>query len=250
MIREPTPRPSQRQSGGNQPIRVILVEDDFDLRQGLTDFLRLNALAVTAVANGAEFDRAFATENFDIAILDLNLPDISGFEIARYITENTNLGIIILTARTLRDDKLRGYAEGANLYLTKPVDGDELVLAIKNLADRIVQTGETSKPPVEPATGWRFDSAARRLVSPQGIAIRLSGREAKLVSRLAEEGGRIVSRAELVRAMGYGEMTPETRSLDAVLRRLRVKAREAGLELPVHVIHAAGFQFSGEIIMR
>lgn len=231
-------------------VRVILVEDDFDLRQGLTDFLRLNSLAVTSVGNGAEFNRALGTETFDIAVIDLNLPDTSGFEIARFLTRTTNIGIIILTARTLRDDKVRGYAEGANLYLTKPVDGEELVFAIRNLAARLKQAGEISKASVQPTTSWIVDRVAQSLISPPGAAVKLSGREAKFLVRLAEEKGRTVSRAELFRAMGYQEWTAQTRGLDAVLRRLRVKVRDAGMDLPVHAVHAVGFHFAGEIIVK
>ncbi|MDW5317155.1 response regulator transcription factor [Rhizobium sp. PL01] len=232
---------------GNDPVRLILVEDDFDLRQGLTDFLRLNAFAVTAVANGREFDQAFATEMFDVAIVDVNLPDTNGFDLTRLISGKTNIGIIMLTARTMREDRLKGYAEGANLYLTKPVDGDELVFAIRNLAGRIKQAGGTSSARSESGPNWYYDGTAQRLVSPQGTAIILSGREAKLLVKLAEEKGRVVSRAVLSRAMGYPETSLETRSIDAVLRRLRSKARDAGIALPIHVTHALGFHFAGAI---
>lgn len=232
---------------GNQRVRVILVEDDYDLRQGLTDFLRLNGFAVTSVANGAEFSLAVSTDVFDVAIVDINLPDTNGFDITRSLTEKTNLGVIIVTARTLRDDKIRGYAEGANLYLTKPVDGDELVLAIKNLSDRIKRVANVKQRPPQPQWNWCIDCASQRLISPQGSEIRLSGREAKLILCLAKANGRIVSRADLTRSTGYKELGAQTRSLDAVVRRLRSKAREVGLELPIHVVHGVGFHFSVDI---
>ncbi|MCM2457185.1 response regulator transcription factor [Rhizobium sp. CG4] len=224
------------------------MEDDLDLKQGLTDFLRLNTFAVTAVGNGKEFDLALGTEDFDVAILDVNLPDTSGFEIAQRLKKTTNIGIIMLTARTLRDDKLRGYSEGANLYLTKPVDGDELVFAIKNLADRLRQSDKNAQP-ARPTGKWSIDRVGQRLTSPQGTVIKLSGREATLLSKLAEDSKRIIGRHELGLAMGYQTLA-DTRSLDAVLQRLRVKVRESGAELPIHVIHGVGFQLSGEIILR
>ncbi|WP_206589005.1 response regulator transcription factor [Agrobacterium rosae] len=249
MPQQSTSRSHVTRQAGNEPVRVILVEDDLDLKQGLTDFLRLNSFAVTAVGSGKEFDLAFGTDAFDVAIIDVNLPDISGFDIAQRVKKTTNLGIIMLTARTLRDDKLRGYAEGANLYLTKPVDGDELVFAVKNLAERLRQNVKTPKEAPQPTGSWSIDRIGQRLVPPQGKAMKLSGREAALISKLAEESGRIISRAELGLAMGY-ETILDTRSLDAVLQRLRVKARDAGTELPIQVIHGSGFQLSAKIIFR
>jgi DNA-binding response OmpR family regulator len=246
MNQTPDRHSNSTHASAHSPVRVILVEDDFDLRQGLTDFLRLNSLSVTAVANGAEFDRALGTENFDVAVIDLNLPDTNGFDIAGRLSK-IGIGIVILTARTLRDDRLRGYGAGADIYLTKPVDGDELVLAVKNLARRIQQIGKASQEPLRTTTSWFVDRIAQVLISPQGIAIKLSGREAKFLLRLAAEGGNTVSRAELLSAMGYQASAELSRGLDAVLRRLRSKARNTGVDLPVHAVHAAGFHFAGRI---
>jgi len=83
--------------------------------------------------------------DFDVAILDVNLPDVSGFELARVISSSRPMGVIMLTARTGRDDRIKGYEEGADLYLTKPVDGEELALAIANLARRVRSAALSAK---------------------------------------------------------------------------------------------------------
>lgn len=245
------PSSSSQSSAARQerkdPIRVILLEDDIDLRVGLTDFLRLNSFAVTAVGSGKEFDLAFSTEIFDVAIIDVNLPDSSGFDIAKRTKSTSNVGIVMLTARTLRDDKLRGYAEGANLYLTKPVDGEEIVLAIKNLADRLRATASAPAKAIRSSGNWSIDRIGKRLSSPQGAAFKLSTREVALILKLIEQSGRIVPRADLGVAMGYATIS-DTRSIDAVLQRLRIKARDAGTELPIQVIHGSGFQLSASIV--
>ncbi|WP_163484600.1 response regulator transcription factor, partial [Escherichia coli] len=88
---------------------------------------------VTEAASGIALYKALRQESYDIAVLDVNLPDISGFELARDLAPQAEMGIIMLTARTGRDDRVRGYADGADLYLTKPVDSEELALAIVNL---------------------------------------------------------------------------------------------------------------------
>lgn len=97
-------------------IRVILVEDDHDLRQSVADYLRLRKIDVTEVASGIELYKALRQERYDIAVLDVNLPDVSGFDLARDLASQKDMGVILLTARTGRDDRVRGYAGGADLY--------------------------------------------------------------------------------------------------------------------------------------
>jgi DNA-binding response OmpR family regulator len=232
--------------------RVIFLEDDHSLRQGLTDFLRLNSITVTEVASAAVFETAMQQDVFDVALLDINLPDGDGFAIAASLRIRTQLGIILLTARTARDDRLQGYGRGADLFFTKPVDGEELVLAIANLTRRV--RGAKAEIPVSvalpgPALPWRFDQAAQCLLAPNGGLIRLSGREARMIERLARLNGEVVSRQELAEAIGYGQLKSENRSVDAVLRRLRNKVRQADMELPVHAVHAMGFRFSVPLVI-
>lgn len=122
--------------------KLILVEDNTDLRQGLADYLRLCNFIVDEAASGAEFHEALRRESYEVAIIDVNLPDVSGFELAQHIAarngaEAADTGVIVLTARGGRQDRVRGYESGADLYLTKPVDSEELALAAWNLAQRI-----------------------------------------------------------------------------------------------------------------
>jgi two-component system torCAD operon response regulator TorR len=138
------PQATNVQDNPAPPVRVVLVEDDHDLRQSIADYLHLRAFDVTDVDSAFGFYRALAEKEFDIAILDVNLPDASGFDLARRISSGDRLGVIILTARTTRDDRIKGYEEGADLYLTKPVDGEELALAIGNLARRLQRVAAPS----------------------------------------------------------------------------------------------------------
>lgn len=229
--------------------KVIFLEDDHQLRLGLTDFLRLNSLVVTDVASWADFRDAFAKEPYDIAILDVNLPDGNGFEIARDLSAYHRLGIIVLTARAERADRIKGYEEGADLYFTKPVDGEELVAAIRNLHRRLsrlepIDRDESNSNQWVP---WRFDSVGQSLYSPTGAKIGLSGRETRLIRSLVEAKGEVVRRSDLAAAVGSEDLGAESRSLDAILRRLRQKARQAGTEMPVHAVHGLGFRFSDQI---
>jgi two-component system torCAD operon response regulator TorR len=225
------------------PIRVILVEDDNVLRQGLTDYLRLSGFAVTDVSSGLALYKTLRSEAFDVAILDVNLPDTSGFELARDLRTEQALGIIILTARSGRQDRLQAYEEGADIFLTKPTDGAELALATRNLAARVRQ----QRAPVEPPSPageepWQLQLRQRRLVNPDGGGIALTPREGVLLEMLADAGGAVVSRARIEEVLGYGDKLPNSRGLDAMLQRLRMKAQASGIELPIQIVHAIGLR--------
>ncbi|WP_378944145.1 response regulator transcription factor [Mesorhizobium sp. ANAO-SY3R2] len=234
-------------------VRVVLVEDDHDLRQSVADYLRLRAFDVTEVDSALGFYKALNESEFDIAILDVNLPDASGFDLARGVASGKRMGVIMLTARTGRDDRIKGYEEGADLYLTKPVDGEELALAVGNLARRIHQAGArpanttVSTSTVAGQCGWRLERERQRLTSPQGLSIPLSGREFMLMEQLARSDGATLSRAAIGALFGHVNPDPESRRLDAALRRLRLKAKDAGTDLPLQSVHAAGIRFTGAL---
>lgn len=228
--------------------RVILVEDDHDLRQSIADYLRLRKIHVTEVASGIALYKALRQERYDIAVLDVNLPDVSGFELARDIAAQRDMGVIMLTARTGRDDRVRGYADGADLYLTKPVDSEELALAIINLGHRIRRAGagKVTEQTAPAAAGedapWRLDRQGQVLRSPGSAFARLSARETVLLEYLAQRPGVTVSRDEISTLFGQAAPAPESRRIDAAFARLRSKLRAEGMDLPVRVVHGTGLR--------
>lgn len=228
--------------------QVLLVEDDDELREGLAENLRLNGLTVREAATGSDFRVAMATSEVDVAIIDVNLPDANGFELARDLRDDENRpGIIMLTARADRQDRLQGFAEGADLYMTKPVDSDELVLAIRNLAKRIIQSrAHRPRPAVEGLT-WRLDVARKILMSPDNKFLILTGKEVMLLEMFEKARGKAISREYAGAAMGYGVPGPNHRGLDAALRRLKEKAEKMKIDLPFLIVHSVGIRFVGEL---
>jgi DNA-binding response OmpR family regulator len=227
-------------------IHVLLVEDDSDFRQGLADYLRLRNVTVTEVSSGLEYYKATRGARYDVAIVDINLPDISGFELTRDLSEGGRTGVIMLTARNGREDRIQGRSAGADIYLTKPVDGEELTLAIQNLARRVGHPVEA----VAPSAAWSLNVSQQKLMSPDGLEVSLTGREMMLLQHMARvPSGMTVPRSELFEVLGYDQLGPESRSLDALLRRLRQKASDAGCDLPLHSVHALGLRFSAPLGM-
>lgn len=226
------------------PPQILLVEDDEDLRVGLAQNLRLNGMAVHEADCGAAFHEARRKAEFDVAVLDVNLPDANGFDLAASMANDRfRPGIIMLTARTRQEDRIRGYSEGADLYMTKPVLGAEFLLAVRNLAGRIVQ--QRMAAPAERVAGWRLDTPRRRLVSPDGRFLVLSGREILLLGQFVGRKDEALSRQTLSENLGYGMPGQENRALDAVLRRLQQKFRGAGMEQPIVSVNNVGVLFSG-----
>lgn len=243
-----SPSPKKATDEISHNFRIILVEDDHDLRQSIADYLRLRKIHVTDVASGIELYKALRQERYDIAVLDVNLPDVSGFDLARDIAHQNEMGIILLTARTGRDDRVRGYADGADIYLTKPVDGEELTLAIINLSRRIRHaagqkaTRRTGPVAAGEHTSLRLDRQSQLLHAYNGMSVKLSTREVMLLEYLARRPGVTVSREEISSLFSHAQFHPESRRIDAALARLRAKLKAGGMELPLHVVHSAGLR--------
>lgn len=231
------------------PPRVILVEDDDELREGLAEYLRLSGISVAEADSGASFRSQMQEGLYDVAILDVNLPDTTGFFLAGSLMKDpAPPGIIMLTARAGQKDRIQGYTDGADLYMVKPVDGEELRLAIRNLVRRMhdVPHAALDRPPAP----WRLDPAAHRLIAPDGRAVALSGREVMLIEQFVRSEGAPIARASLAETLGYDAPAPESRALDAALRRLRQKLADAGLPLPIVSVHNVGVRFLAPLVIQ
>jgi len=239
---------SMRDTQGARP-RVILVEDDDELREGLAEYLRLSGISVAEAGSGASFRDQLQEGPFDVAILDVNLPDTTGFILAGSLMKNAMPpGIIMLTARTGQNDRIQGYADGADLYMVKPVDGEELRLAIRNLIRRMHDAPQAARD--RPSAPWCLDPAAHRLTAPGGKSVVLSGREVMLIEQFVRSDGAPIARASLAETLGYDAPAPESRALDAALRRLRQKLADAGLPLPIVSVQNIGVRFLAPLAIQ
>jgi DNA-binding response OmpR family regulator len=231
---------------------VILVEDNGILRRSLADYLRLRNMDVTEAASGTEFHALLPRARYDIAVLDVGLPDTSGFDLAASLAATGGMGVIMLTARARRDDRIEGYQRGADLYFTKPVDSEELAVAIANLARRARRSGTPAhalERPAEPPTPPRLvlDRQRHALQASPGTLVKLSARETLLLEYLALRPAVTVSRNDIADLFGRPSTSPDSRIIDAALARLRTRFRAAGLELPIQVVHNVGVRLSRQI---
>ena len=205
------------------------------MRAGLADYLRLSGSIVTEASSGIAFYKAMRADRFDVAILDVNLPDTSGFELARDAAEDGQMGVVILTARAGRDDRVKGYGVGADLYLTKPVDGEELLLAVRNLTRRARKAGAGPSPAAHAA--WR---AAREdeLRAPHGWLTPVAYLDVPHAPAvLADVPGRWWIDGDAVQHATGAELTTHTvaEGASSVVTRYLPAGREPGEEQEVAV---------------
>jgi DNA-binding response OmpR family regulator len=233
----------------NDQIKVILVEDDQDLRESIVEYLTLSGLDVTGVGSGLEFYQTLAGGSFNIAIFDVGLPDQSGYTLAEYARQKTSMGIIIMTARGEAADRLQGYSSGADLYLVKPVDCRELAATIRNLYRRLSALTVQS-PQTPPAHSWVLEKSTWRLVTPDRCVITLTAKEMQFISCLAAADGNTVSREHLLDKLGYGDDEYANRAMDSLVRRLRRKIEEqTSTTSPLKTVHTMGYCFTSPLAM-
>lgn len=200
-------------------MRVLLVEDDTLLGDGIQEGLKMGGYAVDWVEDGQSALLAFRTEEYSLCILDLNLPKLDGLSVLRQLRASGNhLPILILTARDSREDKVKGLDLGADDYLTKPFDLDELLARSRALVRRASGSGAVMLN----HGSVSLDPTSRR-VSIAGEGVTLSGKEYTLLFDLISHPSRIRSRSELEQSLyAWGEEV-ESNAIEVYIHHLRKK---------------------------
>ena len=201
-------------------MKILLAEDDADFAGVLTQYLRLHSFDVTYCKDGEEALECFGRESFDICVLDVMMPKMDGFTLAERIIEiNPETPFVFLTARKLKEDRLKGLKLGADDYIVKPFDVDELVLRLENILKR-------SKRAEVPAQGiiviskYTFDTKRLELIH-QGVVQKLTIKEAALIGYLNRNRNRIIRRDDILTAVWGSDDFFSGRSMDVYISRLR-----------------------------
>ena len=228
--------------------RLAMVEDEQDFRECAIDYLHMSGYSAWGVGCGEDLYRRLLIDPADILILDVGLPGESGFEIASHLrTSRPDLGIIILSARDQVGDRLQGLGNGADCYLVKPIDFQELIANIDALWRRVRAFRQPSveEAQVDQAASWKLNQENWRLQSPEGQQIVLTSKEFLLLKALIAAQGGTVSKLFVVEALGGNPEAFDYHRIDVLLSRLRKKWRDsAGTELPVRTVQSAGYAFT------
>jgi two-component system OmpR family response regulator len=206
---------------------ILIVDDDPELRELLRNYLSKNGFRVTAVAGGPGMKTALEHERIDLIILDLMLPGEDGLVLCRNLRVDSEIPVIMLTARGDDMDRILGLEMGADDYLPKPFNPRELLARIKGVLRR------TRRLPDEPSevrrfrfNGWVLDTTARHLMTPEGVVMPLGGGEYRLLRVFLERPQRVLNRDQLLDLTQGREATPFDRSIDVQVSRLRRRLRD------------------------
>jgi two-component system, OmpR family, response regulator len=217
---------------------ILLVEDHDDLRSELAFQLRYHYMDVIEAQDAAHCHRQLAQHLPDIILLDVNLPDRSGFEIALEVRQRfPKVGILILTARTEINDRVLGFEMGADLYLIKPVDFRELHACIKSLLARLSLINHSEQ--------WFFNATSRQLVAPDQSNLELTTLEALTFKNMLQNYGSVCLRETLHQELGFTGLELNDIRLNTLVSRLRRRLIEFHPELRIVTWRNKGYAYVG-----
>jgi DNA-binding response OmpR family regulator len=204
----------------------LLVEDDPVLADGIARILRGHGMVVDVVHNGDDADRALQAREVSVAVLDIGLPGIDGFEVVRRLrSRGSQLPVLLLTARDDVQDRVRGLEMGADDYLVKPFAAPELVARLKALVRR-----SNPRPVDLQLGGLQLDPFARR-ATIDGLTIELSAREWAVLEYLMQHASRVVSKQQIIDAiLPWGEEVT-LNAVEVYISRIRAKIDKAGITI-------------------
>lgn len=206
------------------PMRILLVEDDVVLADGIARSLRSHGMDVQVQANGQQVIRFAGLDQFAVIVLDIGLPDMNGFDVVRLLRQRGELlPILLLTARDAVSDRVRGLELGADDYLVKPFATPELIARIEALVRR-------SKPTrADVVIGTLVLDALRRRAHVGDRLIDLSVREWAVLEYLVQQTDRVVSKQQIIKAiLPWGEDVSDN-AVEVYISRVRVKIADAGV---------------------
>ena len=201
-------------------MKVLLAEDDADFAGVLTQYLRLHGFIVTCCKDGEEALDHFKHGSFDICVLDVMMPKMDGFTLAERIIEfNPETPFVFLTARKLKEDRLKGLKLGADDYIVKPFDVDELVLRLENILKRS-KRADVPEQGIIVISSYTFNTKRLELIH-QGVVQKLTVKEAALIGYLHKNRNRIIKRDDILTTVWGSDDFFSGRSMDVYISRLR-----------------------------
>ncbi|MBV0933250.1 response regulator transcription factor [Marinobacterium weihaiense] len=223
-------------------MKALIVEDDADLRRQLKQQLEQRGYTIEETGNGREALYLGQEYEYDVAIVDIGLPEVSGLEVIRqWRSDGNTVPVLVLTARGDWQDKVEGLEAGADDYLAKPFHAEELLARLNALVRRA--SGHAS--PVLKFGPLELDTAAR-VVTREGAEVRLTSYEYRTLEYLMLNAGKTISKAELTEHLYHQDYDRDSNVLEVFIRRLRQKLDPEQTLQPITTVRGLGYRFALE----
>jgi two-component system response regulator RegX3 len=223
---------------------ILIVEDEESFSEALGFLLSKEGFDTTVAASGKDALDLFAKNRYDLVLLDLMIPEVSGIDVCRAIRTTSQVPIIMLTAKDAEIDKVVGLELGADDYVTKPYSSRELLARIK----AVLRRGNSEAAEVETTSGVhsvgkiKMD-VERHVVQINGVKVSLPLKEFELLEFLMRNAGRVLTRAQLIDRVWGGDYYGDTKTLDVHIKRLRAKIEDDPANPKIiHTIRGLGYK--------
>lgn len=202
--------------------RILLAEDDIDFGNILKQYLEISSYHVTWAKDGDEAFKVFSEGHFDICVFDVMMPKLDGFTLAeKIVNTNPDIPFIFLTARKLKEDRIKGLKLGADDYIAKPFEADELVLRLKNILRRTEKTRQSLQSMNTISISGYVFNTQRLELSFKDYQKQLTQKEAELLVYLYNNQNKILKRQDILNAVWENDDFFSGRSMDVFISRLR-----------------------------
>jgi len=232
------------------PSKLLIVDDDQEICSLITLYFQKHGFEVISAHSAAQMRRELPREAFDLVLLDIMLPDASGLDLCREIRQGTDIPVIMLTAVSDLADRVAGLEIGADDYVAKPFEPRELLARVRAVVRRRQQTKPAA--PLRAAEvyvldGWTLDVDRRRFVSPADVLISLTYAEFELLTILARNANRPLSRGHILELVSGVGSEVYDRSVDVLVSRLRKKLESADCSLTITSIRNVGYALQAPV---
>ena len=226
----------------NETRRILLVEDEKAIRDAVTAYLERENYWVTAVGDGQEALEEFSKHHFDLVILDLMLPRVPGERVCRAIRDNSDVPIIMLTAKGEEFDKLLGLELGADDYITKPFSPREVLARVKAVLRRMHELKDSGKASHLVVENLDIDMSAFT-VKLDGKLMPCTPKEIEILWTLANNPGMVFSREHLLQSIWGYDFLGDTRAVDSHIKRIRAKLCKPSNHWEISTVWGIGYRF-------